>query len=163
MSIGRTRPRKNGGAGRELLFETDMDAAAAVVMAHGGDIGQSALRQRDGVIEPSHAGATEEGRHDDLAGPAPQLMPMLDFPGPKAPIAALAGNAAHRYAYWRYNMPHSIYEFTHPHMAKYMMALGIEALGDNQVTNVTNLGAPVSAAVTETRWSPPEAPDGDVD
>jgi Gpi18-like mannosyltransferase len=60
---------------------------------------------------------------------------------------------------WRYDMPHSIYEFTHPHVAKYMMALGIEALGDNQVTGVSDLGVPVKAAATETRWSPPDAPD----
>ena len=25
---------------------------------------------------------------------------------------------------WHYDMPHGIYEFTHPHLAKYAMALG---------------------------------------
>ena len=32
---------------------------------------------------------------------------------------------------WRYGIVHSIYEYTHPHMAKYAMALGIEAFGNN--------------------------------
>ena len=65
---------------------------------------------------------------------------------------------------WRYGMPHSIYEFTHPHLAKYAMALGIEALGNNRVVSTTDLGAPVTAAAIEVRWSPPDAPneyDGD--
>ena len=65
---------------------------------------------------------------------------------------------------WQYGMPHSIYEFTHPHLAKYAMAVGIMALGDNQVTSTTDLGAPVVAAATETRWSPsgdPNERDGD--
>ncbi len=65
---------------------------------------------------------------------------------------------------WRYGMPHSIYEFTHPHLAKYAIALGIEALGNNRVVSTTDLGAPVTAAAIEARWSPPDAPneyDGD--
>jgi Gpi18-like mannosyltransferase len=65
---------------------------------------------------------------------------------------------------WRYGMPHSIYEFTHPHLAKYGMALGIIALGNNRVTDTRDLGTPVSDAATEERWSPtaqPNARDGD--
>ncbi len=65
---------------------------------------------------------------------------------------------------WRYDMPHGIYEYTHPHMAKYLMAVGIMTLGNNQVTSVSDIGAPVVAAVTETRWSPSDQPnerDGD--
>ena len=56
---------------------------------------------------------------------------------------------------WEYDMPHSIYEFTHPHFAKYAMAWGIELLGNNRVVDTRDLGAPVRDAATETRWSPP--------
>ena len=34
---------------------------------------------------------------------------------------------------WRYGLSHSIYEWTHPHLAKYAMALGIVAWGDDRV------------------------------
>jgi hypothetical protein len=40
---------------------------------------------------------------------------------------------------WRYNMPHSIYEFTHPHLAKYAMAVGIMALGNDRVIDTRDL------------------------
>ncbi|HUR15986.1 MAG TPA: hypothetical protein VMZ33_01760, partial [Candidatus Limnocylindrales bacterium] len=65
---------------------------------------------------------------------------------------------------WRYDMPHDIYEFTHPHLAKYGMALGIMALGDNKVTSTRELGINVRDAVIEPRWNPDDNPgerDGD--
>ena len=65
---------------------------------------------------------------------------------------------------WRYGIVHSIYEYTHPHIAKYAMALGIEAFGDNKVVSTAQLEGPVSDAALETRWSPPSRPaerDGD--
>ncbi len=65
---------------------------------------------------------------------------------------------------WRYGIVHSIYEYTHPHIAKYAMALGIEAFGDNKVVSTTQLDGPVSDAAIETRWSPAGLPaerDGD--
>ena len=40
---------------------------------------------------------------------------------------------------WRYGIVHSIYEYTHPHVAKYAMALGIEAFGDNKVVSTAQL------------------------
>ncbi len=61
--------------------------------------------------------------------------------------------------HWQYGMPHSIYEYTHPHLAKYAMAGGIVLLGNNRVTDVDELSVPVSGAAIERRWSPPEAPD----
>ena len=61
---------------------------------------------------------------------------------------------------WRYGMPHSIYEYTHPHLAKYAMALGIEALGNNRVTDVSDLGTSVKDAAIEERWSPPTDVNG---
>ena len=61
---------------------------------------------------------------------------------------------------WRYGMPHSIYEFTHPHVAKYGMALGIEALGNNKVTSTAQLASSITTDATiEQRWSPTDQPD----
>ncbi len=60
---------------------------------------------------------------------------------------------------WKYDLPHSIYEFTHPHMAKYLMAVGIVTLGNNRVVDVRDLGTNVKAAAVEQRWSPTSAPN----
>ena len=60
---------------------------------------------------------------------------------------------------WRYGMPHDIYEFTHPHLAKYAMAEGIEFLGDNQVTATTQLGVSVKDVLVEPRWEDPNLPN----
>jgi predicted membrane-bound dolichyl-phosphate-mannose-protein mannosyltransferase len=59
---------------------------------------------------------------------------------------------------WRYGLPHSIYEYTHPHLAKYAMALGIVAFGDNAVTGTAKLPQTVTDAAVEPRWSPGSAP-----
>ncbi len=56
---------------------------------------------------------------------------------------------------WRYGMPHAIYEFTHPHLAKYLMAVGLVTFGDDRVTGTSNLGVPVRDAAIEPRWSDP--------
>ena len=54
--------------------------------------------------------------------------------------------------HWRYGEPHSIYEYTHPHLAKYLMAAGIVVFGDDRVSATSQLGfAPRDAAV-EPRW-----------
>ncbi|HTS14571.1 MAG TPA: hypothetical protein VMH24_02820, partial [Candidatus Sulfotelmatobacter sp.] len=60
---------------------------------------------------------------------------------------------------WRYGEPHDIYEFTHPHLAKYLIAVGLVAFGDDNVTGTADLGGTVTDAVVETRWSPPDQPD----
>ncbi|HXX61121.1 MAG TPA: phospholipid carrier-dependent glycosyltransferase [Candidatus Sulfotelmatobacter sp.] len=66
---------------------------------------------------------------------------------------------------WRYGEPHDIYEFTHPHLAKYLIAVGLVAFGDDNVTGTADLGVgTVTDAATEARWSPPDQPgqrDGD--
>ncbi len=59
---------------------------------------------------------------------------------------------------WRYDDPHDIFEWTHPHLAKYAMAVGIEVFGDHRVTGESELGTPVVAAAIEPRWAPGEAP-----
>ena len=56
--------------------------------------------------------------------------------------------------HWRYGMPHGIYEWTHPHLAKYAIAIGIDWLGNNRVTGQRELGTDVRAAALERRWSP---------
>jgi 4-amino-4-deoxy-L-arabinose transferase-like glycosyltransferase len=47
---------------------------------------------------------------------------------------------------WRYGIPHDVLEWTHPHLAKYAMAGGIALFGDNRITGVSILGAPVRDA-----------------
>ena len=56
---------------------------------------------------------------------------------------------------WRYGMPHAIYEFTHPHLAKYLMAVGIVAFGDDKVTGTSSLGVPVRSTAIEPEWNDP--------
>jgi predicted membrane-bound dolichyl-phosphate-mannose-protein mannosyltransferase len=60
--------------------------------------------------------------------------------------------------HWQYGMPHPIYEYTHPHLAKYAMGLGIITLGNNRVTGTAEMGGPVIDAAVERRWSPRDAP-----
>jgi 4-amino-4-deoxy-L-arabinose transferase-like glycosyltransferase len=52
---------------------------------------------------------------------------------------------------WRYGLSHYIYEWTHPHLAKYAMALGIVAFGDDKVEATSQLGIAVTAAEIERR------------
>jgi Gpi18-like mannosyltransferase/predicted membrane-bound dolichyl-phosphate-mannose-protein mannosyltransferase len=59
--------------------------------------------------------------------------------------------------HWRYGIVHSIYEYTHPHLAKYAMALGIEAFANNTVTGTTKLPQSVTDAAIEPSWSPASA------
>jgi hypothetical protein len=53
---------------------------------------------------------------------------------------------------WEYGLRHDIYEFTHPHLAKYAMAWGIRLAGGNEVVGTQELGGPVLDAVLERRW-----------
>ena len=64
--------------------------------------------------------------------------------------------------HWRYGEPHGIYEYTHPHLAKYAMAVGIVLFGDNEVVATSDLGTPVLDAAVEARWDDPTAVAGDV-
>src|SRR5207253_866849 len=60
---------------------------------------------------------------------------------------------------WRYGISHYIYEYTHPHLAKYAMALGIIAWGDDRVTSTSDLAVAVRDAAIEPRWDDPTMPD----
>ncbi len=59
---------------------------------------------------------------------------------------------------WRYGIPHDIYEYTHPHLAKYAMAAGLVAFADDQVTSQGSIGVPVRDAALELRWEDPTLP-----
>jgi hypothetical protein len=61
---------------------------------------------------------------------------------------------------WRYGKPHDIYEFTHPHLAKYAMAVGLIVAGDDQVTAQRSLGTAVRDALVEPQWVDPSLPAG---
>ena len=52
---------------------------------------------------------------------------------------------------WRYDIPHDIYEWTHPHLAKYAMALGMVVWGQDGVAASSDLEVPVVAAAVEPR------------
>jgi len=53
---------------------------------------------------------------------------------------------------WRYGVPPpQIYEWTHPHMAKYAMAVGIMAFGEDRVGATSQLGVSVVDALIEPR------------
>ncbi|MGZ6338793.1 MAG: phospholipid carrier-dependent glycosyltransferase, partial [Candidatus Limnocylindrales bacterium] len=61
---------------------------------------------------------------------------------------------------WRYGQPHDIYEWTHPHLAKYAMAAGLVLFGDDRVTATSAVGAPVRDAALEPRYDDPTLPGG---
>ena len=61
---------------------------------------------------------------------------------------------------WRYGESHDIYEWTHPHLAKYAMAWGIRLAGGNEVIDEDDLGVAVRDAVIERRWTPERDPSG---
>ncbi|MFL5685847.1 MAG: phospholipid carrier-dependent glycosyltransferase [Chloroflexota bacterium] len=52
---------------------------------------------------------------------------------------------------WRYGQSHVIYEWTHPHLAKYAMAAGLVAWGADHVAATNDLGDPVRAVTIEPR------------
>jgi predicted membrane-bound dolichyl-phosphate-mannose-protein mannosyltransferase len=52
---------------------------------------------------------------------------------------------------WRYGISHNIYEWTHPHLAKYAMAVGIEVFAGHDVAATSDLGVPVRDAAVEPR------------
>ena len=56
---------------------------------------------------------------------------------------------------WRYGISHSIYEWTHPHLAKYLMAGGIVLFAGQDVQASSDLGVPVRDAAIEPRRADP--------
>ncbi len=56
---------------------------------------------------------------------------------------------------WRYGESHAIYEWTHPHLAKYAMAGGLVLWGEDRVAATSRLGDPVRAVAIEHRRDEP--------
>ena len=52
---------------------------------------------------------------------------------------------------WRYGLSHEIYEWTHPHLAKYLIAAGIVLWGEDHVSATSDLEVPVRATIVEPR------------
>ena len=52
---------------------------------------------------------------------------------------------------WRYGDESNIYEWTHPHLGKYLIAAGITAFGDDRVSATGSIDAPVNDALVEPR------------
>ncbi len=61
---------------------------------------------------------------------------------------------------WRYGIDHDIYEWTHPHLAKYAMAAGLVAWGGDEVRATSALGVSVRAAAIEPRRLDGAVPGG---
>src|SRR4029077_10392829 len=51
-------------------------------------------------------------------------------------------------------------EYTHPHLAKYAMAVGLIAAGDDRVTAQRELGTEVRDVLVEPEWLDPSRPGG---
>ena len=56
---------------------------------------------------------------------------------------------------WRYGLSHDIYEWTHPHLAKYVIAGGIVLWGQDGVSATSDLEVPVVASAIEPRRDDP--------
>ena len=56
---------------------------------------------------------------------------------------------------WRYGESHPIYEWTHPHLAKYAMAGGLVLWGGDRVQATSQLGDPIRAVAIEHRRDEP--------
>ena len=56
---------------------------------------------------------------------------------------------------WRYGISHNIYEWTHPHLAKYAMAAGIVTFAGHDTSAASDLGVPVRDAAIEPRREDP--------
>ena len=56
---------------------------------------------------------------------------------------------------WTYGEPHAIYEWTHPHLAKYAMASSVALVGGPRVVATSALGTAVRDAAIEPRWDDP--------
>jgi hypothetical protein len=61
---------------------------------------------------------------------------------------------------WRYGIPHDISEWTHPHLAKYLMAAGLVAFGGDNESGAGLLDTPVTDATFEPSYVDPTAPTG---
>ena len=61
---------------------------------------------------------------------------------------------------WRYGISKEIYEWTHPHLAKYAMAAGIVAFAGHDVAETSELDVPVRDSTVERRYPDQFLPGG---
>ncbi len=61
---------------------------------------------------------------------------------------------------WRYGQPTNIFEWTHPHVSKYLMAASLGVLGNDRVTGTANLGSAVTDVAFEPAIADATAPGG---
>ena len=60
---------------------------------------------------------------------------------------------------WQYGIPHDIYEWTHPHFAKYAIAAGITLFSDDKVNATSDLNVNVKDVAVEPRIMPASPAD----
>jgi hypothetical protein len=61
---------------------------------------------------------------------------------------------------WRYGIKTEIFEYTHPHISKYVQALSLWAFGNDRATVGGSVGSPVRDVAFEPAYSDPGANDG---
>ena len=81
MAVGPAGPEEYAEVLIDLLFNIHADAGPDGIAAHRVDVGRlpGRLRQRHRVGIFAHAATFQVARDLDLAGPAPQLVPLLEF------------------------------------------------------------------------------------
>jgi dolichyl-phosphate-mannose--protein O-mannosyl transferase len=62
--------------------------------------------------------------------------------------------------YWRYGIKTEIFEYTHPHISKYAQAMSLAAFGNDRVTGVAAVGAPVRDVAFDPAFSAPGVAGG---
>jgi dolichyl-phosphate-mannose--protein O-mannosyl transferase len=177
--------RPAAGGARRLpagVAAADVEPPAPVVAGARGDAwqtGAAGLGSLAWLSDRLRAGSIRRDRSAELAGEPPGRIDRLDLLIlAMVVLAALtlrtyrldepydmhfdevyhARTATEFLQDWRYGIDHSIYEYTHPHLAKYGIALGLIAFGNDRVTATSELGAPVTDAAIERRWSTSAAP-----
>ncbi|MDP9468920.1 MAG: phospholipid carrier-dependent glycosyltransferase, partial [Chloroflexota bacterium] len=61
---------------------------------------------------------------------------------------------------WRYDIKTEIFEYTHPHLSKYIQAMSLAAFGNDRVTDTSEVGAPVRAVAFEPAYFAPGVDGG---
>jgi 4-amino-4-deoxy-L-arabinose transferase-like glycosyltransferase len=61
---------------------------------------------------------------------------------------------------WRYGLKTDIFEYTHPHLSKYVQAVSLATFGNDRVTSEGSVGAKVRSVDFDPAFSDPSAPGG---
>ena len=84
ITVGPPGTDESAKIGCDFLLDIHAHAAAALILADGGDIGRAAgdRRQCDRVLKASHTSPGEEAGDRDLSRMSPQIISSLDFADP---------------------------------------------------------------------------------